>query len=151
ASVDTTLLKRLVPPSIAGAPVGLALLLYLDERVFKFSTAMLLLVFMVLLAGRLRFSRTPLRDYVTGFLAGIFTSAIGAGGLPLLLYFAGSNVQKAMARATAVTFFLFIYGIALVLQVAVEPGKPHIWLVSISLLPVAMAGIKIGQWIYAKL
>lgn len=151
ADIDTALIKRLMLASVAGVPFGLAILLYANAKVFKFGTAILMLVFMGLLLMKFSLNRTNARDYICGWLAGLCTSAIGAGGLPLLLYFAGAGVQKAMARATAVTFFLFVYGAALLLQTIVEPGSLFTWLFATAQVPIAYAGVILGQWLYNRL
>src|SRR5699024_3870023 len=141
--IDIPLLKRLIPGSIFGAPIGLAVLMTVDERVFRVSIAFLTLAFLLLLMRHLTFKRSPYRDYGCGLLAGGFTSAVGMGGIPLLLYFAAAKVTKAVVRATAVAFFLFIYFFTLILQLMVSNHDfPIIWF-SLGLLPISFCGVKI--------
>src|SRR5690625_5345052 len=117
--VDVSLLVRLIPGGILGAPIGLAVVRTGNERAFRIAIAIITLSFLILLLRRLVFKRSVARDYCSGVLAGGFTSAVGMGGIPLLLYFAGARVPKAVVRATAVAFFLFIYAFALVMRVTV--------------------------------
>ena len=149
--VDITLLKRLIPGSIFGAPIGLAVLMTVNERAFRIAIAIITLSFLILLLRRLVFKRSVARDYCSGVLAGGFTSAVGMGGIPLLLYFAGAQVPKAVVRATAVAFFLFIYAFALVMQVTVSHHDFPIWWFSVGLFPVSFFGVKWGQWLYTLL
>ncbi len=148
---DYRLVVRLMASSVLGAPLGLALLLYVDERLFRIGIGVLILIFMGLLWWRLRFQRTPLRDSLAGLLAGVFTSAVGMGGIPLLVYFAGARTPKAVVRATAIVFFLFIYTLALILQVMAASTGASVWWLSLLLVPAALVGSRAGQWLYARI
>jgi uncharacterized membrane protein YfcA len=149
--VDRRLLWRLLLSSSLGAPLGLLLFLYGDANIFKTVIALLIILFTVLLVWRLRFTRTPWRDACSGVMAGAMTSAIGMGGVPLLVYFAGTDIPKETARATVLAFFTFIYSLALVLQMQFSAQTLQSWWWPVGLLPVALLGVVIGQRLYLRL
>lgn len=149
--VDKKLLLRLIPCSVIGAPIGLAILLYVDNRTFELIIACLTLIFIVLLLLNLRFQRSRTGDFISGILAGGFTSAVGMGGIPLLLYFAGTNTSKATVRATAVAFFLFIYSATMLLQSMTTNNDFPSWWYAIGLAPISLAGILVGRYLYRKI
>jgi uncharacterized membrane protein YfcA len=149
--VDRPLLWRLLPSSALGAPLGLLLFLYGDADTFKTAIAFLILLLTGLLVLRLRFARTPWRDTCSGVLAGAMTSAVGMGGVPLLVYLAGVDMPKATARATVLAFFTFIYSLALVLQMRFSAHPLQGWWLPAYLLPVALLGVYIGKRLYPHL
>lgn len=149
--VDRLLLWRLLPSSALGAPLGLLLFLYGDADTFKTAIAFLILLLTGCLALRLRFARTPWRDACTGVMAGAMTSAVGMGGVPLLVYFAGVDMPKATARATVLAFFTFIYSLALMLQMQFSTHPLQDWWLPAYLLPVALLGVDIGKRLYMHL
>lgn len=149
--IDKDLLWRLLPSSALGAPLGLLLLMRGDSDAIKTVIALLIWLLTGLLVWRLRFARTPMRDRLSGVLAGIMTSAVGMGGVPLLVYFAGTNIPKATARATVLAFFLFIYSLSLTLQVGIFAHPFQTWWLPVGLLPVALLGVNIGKRLYMQL
>ncbi|MEN9889517.1 MAG: hypothetical protein RL559_1554 [Pseudomonadota bacterium] len=151
AQVDRRLLWRLLPSSALGAPLGLLLFLHGNADTFKTAIALLILLLTGLLAWRLRFARSPWRDALSGLLAGGMTSAVGMGGVPLLVYFAGVDMPKATARATVLAFFTFIYSLALALQVHFSAHPLQDGWLTAGLLPVALLGVAIGKRLYLHL
>jgi uncharacterized membrane protein YfcA len=151
SDVDRSLLHRLVLSSAAGVPLGTLVLWQVPPLAFKGLVGVLVLVLVALLWRQWRFARTPARDLASGVLAGGFTSAIGMGGVPLLVYLAGTDMPKATARATVLVFFLFSYTLALFLQVAGAPGRADIWWLSLGLSPVALAGVWVGRWLFGRI
>ncbi len=149
--IDKTLLWRLVVSSALGIPFGVLMLLRLDTSPFKILIAVLTLVFTSLLLLQLRFERRRARDWFSGVLAGVFTSAVGMGGIPLLLYFAGTDMPKAVVRGTVLAFFLFIYTLVLGVQIAVTSSRSDIWWLSALLVPIALMGVWVGDWMFPRI
>lgn len=145
------MLWRLMAGSLVGAPAGVWTLVYMDTPTLKLLIAGLTLGFTLLLLCRLRFRLSPARDAATGVLAGGFTAAVGMGGVPLLLYFAGADVPKAVVRATVLVFFLFIYTLALGLQMLVKPVQTGLGWLSVGALPLALLGVWLGQRLFHRL
>ncbi|SAL87495.1 Sulfite exporter TauE/SafE [Caballeronia arvi] len=151
ADVDFTLLKRLVVSGAIGVPVGMALILYVQPVQLKLAIALLTLAFLIALLVQVRFQRNDSRDAVCGAIAGAFTSAVGMGGVPLLVYFAGVNLPKAVVRATVLAFFVFAYGLALVMQLWNALGIAHVVWFSLSLVPMALLGVACGNWLFSRI
>jgi uncharacterized membrane protein YfcA len=149
--VDRTLLRRLVLSSAAGVPLGALVLWLVPPLAFKGLVGALVLALVALLWRQWRFARTPARDLASGVLAGGFTSAIGMGGVPLLVYFAGTDMPKATARATVLVFFLFSYTLALALQLVATPSRADTWWLAAGLSPLALLGVWAGRWLYARI
>lgn len=151
AQVDLRLLQRLLLSSAVGAPLGLVLFMYGEADTFKTLIALVILLLTGLLAWRLRFVRTPWRDGLSGVMAGAMTSAVGMGGVPLLVYFAAIDMPKATARATVLAFFSFIYSLALVLQIQFSAHPLQSWWLPAGLLPAALLGVGVGKRLYLRL
>jgi uncharacterized membrane protein YfcA len=149
--VDYTLLKRLVLSGLVGVPLGMALILYVRPVQLKLIIAVLTLVFLAVLLMQVRFERNRSRDAMCGALAGAFTSAVGMGGVPLLVYFAGARLPKAVVRATVVAFFVFAYGLSLAMQLWSAHGSGRVIWFSLSLVPVALLGVACGNWLFVRI
>ncbi|MBF5007318.1 sulfite exporter TauE/SafE family protein [Diaphorobacter caeni] len=149
--VDYTLLKRLVASGLVGVPLGMALILLVRPVQLKLMIAVLTMVFLVALLMQVRFDRTRSRDAMCGALAGAFTSAVGMGGVPLLVYFAGAQLPKAVVRATVVAFFVFAYGLSLAMQLYNAQDSSRVILFSFSLVPLALLGVACGNWLFTRI
>jgi uncharacterized membrane protein YfcA len=151
ADVDFALLKRLVLSGAIGVPMGMALIMYVRPAQLKLIIAILTLAFLVALLVKIRFQRNDSRDAVCGAVAGAFTSAVGMGGVPLLVYFAGVDLPKAVVRATVLAFFVFAYGLALGMQLWNTSGSARVVWFSLSLVPMALLGVACGNWLFSRI
>jgi uncharacterized protein len=149
--IDRPLLGRLVRGGIAAVPVGVLALLYLDGALLRVMVGVVTLALTLLLVLKFRIRRSTARDYATGGLSGVFTAALGLAGVPLLLYFAGTDAPKAQVRSTVLSFFLFAYGLALAIQMAVGSVAAQTWIESLALLPVMAGGIFAGQQLFHRI
>jgi len=145
---DAELLKRLVLGTLAGAPLGLAIFLWGDVALLKGIVAVLALSLALLLALRFRVLRSRGRDYGIGAVSGLLTTGIGVPGPPLMLYFAGGQFSKQMARATTLSFFLFAYGSSLGFQVAGSGFADDVGAATLVCLPMTLLGVATGQCIF---
>ncbi|WPK11858.1 sulfite exporter TauE/SafE family protein [Lysinibacillus louembei] len=148
ATIDFTILKRLTIGSIAGVPFGIMLFISIDIEMFKLGIAILLLLLTLLLILNFRVKPTPVRDFIVGGLSGLLTTSIGMPGPPLLLYFTGTNTEKAKLRATTLAFYLFIYLISLIAQICFTGTSLFIWQSSIYAIPIVLFGLYVGQIIF---
>lgn len=151
ADIDKPLLMRLIKGSVLGGPVGAAALFYIDVLMLKSIVGIMTIALTLLLLMRLRMQRTRLRDYATGSMAGIFTAATGLAGIPLLLYFAGTDTPKATVRSTVLAFFAFVYALSLGIQMAIGATDTKTWFISLALVPVTLLGIYVGQRLFSRL
>lgn len=101
---------------------------------------------MLMLKFRINQSRG--RDLAVGGLSGSLTTSIGMPGPPLLLYFSGTDTQKAKLRGTTLAFYLFIYSLSLIIQVIVAGTSKTVWVSSGMALPLVFIGLFIGQRLF---
>jgi uncharacterized membrane protein YfcA len=66
-----------------------------------------------------------------------------------MLYFAGGQVSKQVARGTTLTFFLVAYGFSLCLQVAGSGFASGVGSAVLVCLPLTLLGIAAGQFIFS--
>lgn len=150
-SVDWTLLTRLAIGSLAGAPVGLLFYVFADPGLMKMSIGVFILCVTGLIALRFSIRQNRRNEYLAGILSGVFTASIGMPGPPLLIYFAAAKTDKVTLRATTLTFFLFVYVISLLLQLSAEPVDSSVWFICLTLIPVTVVGMALGQIMFRYL
>ncbi|MGO4889593.1 sulfite exporter TauE/SafE family protein [Anaerobacillus sp. MEB173] len=146
--VDRRLLLLLVKGSIIGAPIGIGIYLFLDVQVLKIIISLLILALTLLLILKFTVKQTTGKDLTSGGLSGLLTTSIGMPGPPLLLYFSGARIEKSVLRSTTLTFYLFIYVVALVMQITFGSTNIDIWITSLILLPVTVLGMFLGQRLF---
>ncbi len=151
ADVDYGLLRVLVVSALPGVPLGMALLMLVTTAQLKLGIALLTLAFLMVLLMQVSIARTRSRDALCGALAGAFTAAVGMGGVPLLVYFAGAQLPKAVLRATVLVFFVFAYGLALVMQLWGAQDRLPVIGFSLSLVPWSLLGVAAGNWLFARI
>ena len=119
--VQWSLVLRLFIPSLAGIPIGLSLIHFLDPPLIRKMIAVLVaLISIALLSGwyyDARRGRVP--DAATGLLSGALTSLAGIGGPPVILYLLSDRQQSPrVARATCLVFF-FLAQVAIMVPLAI--------------------------------
>lgn len=148
STIDKLLLFRLIKGAVIGAPIGLGVFVFVDANILKIVTSVLILFLTGLLVFKVTIKQTPLKDNTAGGLSGILTASLGMPGPPLLLYFAGANMDKSVLRSTTLAFFLFIYAASLLLQILSGSSNAVTWLTALALAPVAGLGILLGQLLF---
>ncbi|WP_209125271.1 sulfite exporter TauE/SafE family protein [Alkalihalobacillus sp. BA299] len=146
--VDKKLLIKLVKGSIIGAPFGIGIFLFLDVQFLKIVISLLILFLTCLLILQFSVKQTSAKDHISGGLSGMLTTSIGMPGPPLLLYFSGVKIEKAVLRSTTLAFYLFIYVVALGMQITFGSTNKEIWFTSLILVPVSICGMILGQWLF---
>ncbi|MFK2825712.1 sulfite exporter TauE/SafE family protein [Bacillus sp. B190/17] len=149
--MDVTLVKRLIVGSAAGLPIGIVIFLVADINKLKIGVSVIVLVLTLLLILQFRISQTKVRDLVTGGLSGVLTTSIGMPGPPVLLYFSSIHTSKEKLRATTLAFYLFIYPASLIVQLLFAGTSKGIWVSSAVALPVVLAGLFLGQLLFARI
>ena len=149
--VDFSLIKKIFIGSIFGAPFGSVLFTTVDLVTFKLIVGVILIGLTFLLMKNFSIQPTRNRDYGVGFLSGLLTTSIGMAGPPLLLYFAGTKINKENMRATSIVFFIFIYLFSFMSQLLVEGTNKTVWLNSMYALPIVLIGLFIGQILFKKI
>ncbi len=96
--IDYGILKRLVMGSAVGLPLGIVIFSFIDIRYLKLGVSLIILALTVMLMLKFRIRQSHGRDLAVGGLSGSLTTSIGMPGPPLLLYFSGTDTQKAKLR-----------------------------------------------------
>lgn len=149
--VDTHLLGRLIRGSLIGIIPGIFIYLYVNVALLKMVVGGLILLSTILLILKLTVHQTKKKDTLTGAISGLLTTSIGIPGPPLLLYFAGVGTKKETLRSTTLAYYLFVYLVSLIMQVAFAGTNETVWLSSLIALPALFVGILLGQLLFKKI
>lgn len=148
AEIDRPMLRRLIKSGLLGVPLGGVLFTYLDPQVLKLAIGILVLVVVGFLAAKFTFVASRRGERIAGLFSGAFAASLGAPGPPMLIYFAGTTLDKAVIRSTSLAFFLFAYGGALIAQVAMTSTDRGVWLGALALVPAVAVGTLAGQRLF---
>ncbi|MFC6040549.1 sulfite exporter TauE/SafE family protein [Paenisporosarcina macmurdoensis] len=146
--IDYGILKRFIIGSTVGLPIGIMVFLFLDVKNLILGIGLIILGLTLLLLLKFRITQTKGKDITIGGLSGMLTSSIGMPGPPLLLYFSGTDTEKAKLRGTTLAFYLFIYFMSLLIQVIFTGTNKTIWLSSLFAIPVVFIGLFLGQLLF---
>ena len=153
--VDKTRLVGLLRGSIIGLPIGIFAYIQLNVGYLKIVISLTILILTFLLLLNLRISQTKGRDLFSGGISGMLTTSLGMPGPPLLLYFTGSETDKAILRSTTLAFYVFVYSVSLAMQIVFDGTNKDIWMSSLISIPIVLLGIFLGQrlfnWINQKM
>lgn len=86
-----------------------------------------------------------------GVVCGLMASSMAMPGPAAMLYLSRTALSKDEIRATILTFFLFSYGGALLLQMAFIGVAPQTWVTAAILTPSALVGMVVGHLISKKI
>lgn len=148
---DKKLLKHLILGSLVGIPVGIAILQLVPIIWIKLLLALAIFTVLTAFSFQVRLARTSVRDFVTGFLSGLFTTSIGVPGPPLLVYTAGTEMEKSIVRSTSLTFYIVVYLLGIVSEMMSGGVKLHFLWMTLLLLPPTMVGMWAGQIVFHRL
>lgn len=146
--IDAGILKRLIIGSIVGLPLGIIVFLFINIQWLKLGIGILVLALTGMMMLQFRIHQTKGRDLGVGGMSGALTTGIGMPGPPLLLYFSGTDTEKAKLRGTTLAFYLFIYVISLLIQVIFAGTTKTVWVSSGIALPIAVLGMISGQLLF---
>lgn len=149
--IDYGILKKFITGSIIGLPVGIITFMLIEVSSLKMAIGIVVLILTILLILRFRIRRGDKRDLAVGGLSGSLTSSIGMPGPPLLLYFSGTDTEKATLRGTTLAFYLFIYLASLIIQVIFVGTNQTVWISSLWGLPLVLIGLFVGQRLFDKI
>lgn len=149
--ISMKILDHLIRGSLIGIIPGLLLFIFLDVRPLKILVSILILVLTGLLVTKINFKPSKAKELIVGTFSGLLTTSIGMPGPPLMIYFAGAEVDKATIRSTTLAYVVFVNFIALLLQFAMYHSSLVIWKSTLWSIPFLLLGIFLGQWIFARL
>ena len=147
-SIDYGMLKRYILGSSAGVFIGIIFFIWIDINSLKMFVGLVILMLSVLLIFKFTITKSTRKEGVVGVTSGALTSSIGMPGPPLLLYFSGTDHKKEVVRSTTLAYYLFIYLISLIVQVAFAGTSETTWISSLWALPVVFIGLYLGQMLF---
>src|SRR5699024_9747775 len=141
ASIDYGMLKRHILGRSAGVFIVIILFIWIDINSLKMFVGLVVLMLSVLLIFKFTITKSTRKEGIVGVISGALTSSIGMPGPPLLLYFSGTDHKKEVVRSTTLAYYLFIYLISLIVQVAFAGTSETTWISSLWALPVVFIGL----------
>src|SRR5699024_9744821 len=82
----------------------------------KIIIGIIIFILTCLLIFQFRIQKSARKDHYVGVVSGALTTGIGMPGPPLLLYFSGTDTNKAFLRSTTLAFNLYIYIVSFFVQ-----------------------------------
>jgi len=142
-SIDIGGLKMAIIGRIPGSILGAILLLYISVSTLSLWLGVFVLLSLVVSFLPFRIEPTPTRLTMAGFLSGFMGTSSGIGGPPIALLL--QHQEASTLRGNLSAFFLFSSFISLIIQLAVGYLTLNHLLLTLPLLPAALAGYLIGQ------
>ena len=148
-------LRRVWALMLAGAaltPIGAALLIGLDAAVIKVLVGVVVGVTAVgmLLGLQRTASRELLASIPVGAVSGVLGGATGLSGAPVVLFFTNQSVDPKESRANLVFYFQALNLIALPSFAVGGILTRDVFVLSLELLPGALAGVGAGIWLASR-
>ena len=144
--LDWGVIRPLYLSSLAGMPVGTALLLWGPARILKAVIAAVTAAFAIVMLTRLRprFRGATVETVAVGVLSGILSTSTSLNGPPVALYLLGRGFAKDRFRGNMVVYVLLATATSVVLLGV--GGAIHVaaLLLMVKLLPVLVLGFAGG-------
>ncbi|OUR72411.1 hypothetical protein A9Q77_06015 [Marinomonas sp. 42_23_T18] len=164
--VPANLLKWLSLGCLAGFPLGVFIYLELNLDILKICIAVLIILISVQNAWHLyqqtfqqnsNTTQSPKTKFNNkalvgvGIASGAMASSLAMPGPAVMLYLSRTTLNKDQIRGTILTFFIFSYGGALLLQAGLIGISLETWTTAGLLIPPALIGVGAGQLISHKI
>ncbi|KEI71352.1 sulfite exporter TauE/SafE family protein [Endozoicomonas elysicola] len=139
-------LNSLLLAGVAGMPAGLFLLFYLEE-----STLRLLVALVILLMGLLSYLPSSVAQsviksgWICGVMSGWTTSAVSAGGIPVIMHMVNSSLSLRKQRATLIMYFVISSILCVSLILMGTKDLDSVFDLFLGLLPVCISGALAGK------
>ncbi|MGB6105565.1 MAG: sulfite exporter TauE/SafE family protein [Pusillimonas sp.] len=149
--VNWRLVLRLFIPSLAGLPVGLAVLHLVDAAVMRKTVSLIvILVALLMLAGwHYKGRRGLIQDSGAGALSGFMTAIAGIGGPPVILYMLSDRaLPLVVMRAVSLVYFSLVQGATLVPLALSGSLTLRQATYTLVLLPVAVLASLLGAYLH---
>ncbi|WP_136441228.1 sulfite exporter TauE/SafE family protein [Pacificoceanicola onchidii] len=143
-------LWRLVLATALMLPIGLGVLSFVAQEVFRFAVSGLALLMLAILAGGLRYGGTVTRPMVFGIggAAGFLGGVAGLPGPPVILFYMARPLSTAVIRATTL-YYLFAFDLLVILGMgAFGRWEGTAAVLGLALALPAMAGNALGGWLF---
>lgn len=138
--------EQLVPPMISRIPgtvIGTWVLALIAVQWLQVIVAVMVLLTIFVTMRMKPFASTPFNMGVAGFVSGITGTTTGIGGPPMALVMQHSEGKH--ARANLSVYFVFSCVVSLIGYMWAGLMSPDQWVVSITMIPVAISGFYLGK------
>lgn len=146
--VDTSIVRRFIAGSSIGVFIGIMIFLFLNVTQLKIIIGIIIFILTCLLIFQFRIQKSARKDRYVGVVSGALTTGIGMPGPPLLLYFSGTDTNKAVLRATTLAFYLYIYIVSFFVQFLFTGSSLVVVQASGAAIPLVFIGMLIGQYLF---
>ncbi|WP_409180643.1 sulfite exporter TauE/SafE family protein [Amycolatopsis sp. VS8301801F10] len=142
--------RWLLTGALLGLPTGIWFLAALPERATRLTVGLVVGLSALALAFSRRTHRLPGRAACAGMgtAFGALNGACGMGGPPVVLMYLASPLPMAMSRASLVVFFLAADSMTVATAAAGGLLTGEVLWQTALFLPVALAGVAAGTWLY---
>lgn len=153
AAADRRSVTVLAAAAVVATPIGTWLLIVWSPDAARLMAAGLTLVAAVVLGVGFRFKAQPSLPASApfGFLAGLFGGLCAMPGPPAILYYLGSPIDNATARASMTLLFLIISAVSLIgAAIGGVVGVEALALAAVT-MPIMFAGTAFGGYLFKRL
>ncbi|MGV9292523.1 sulfite exporter TauE/SafE family protein [Amycolatopsis sp. NPDC003676] len=142
--------RWLLTGALVGLPTGIWFLAALPERATRLTVGLAVGLSALALAFSHRTRRMPGRAACAGMgtAFGVLNGACGMGGPPVVLMYLASPLPMAVNRASLVVFFLAADSMTVTTAGAGGLLTGDVLLQTALFLPIALAGVAAGTWLY---
>ena len=155
------LLKWLCIGSLMGFPFGIYIYHRVDLPLLKMILAAVIIFFS--LHNLVRLSKGMMHEnqqshkhnrwitILTGYISGLMSTSLAMPGPAVMLYLVHQKLEKTRIRATILTFFIFSYAGAILLQSLMVGISASTWRTSLTLAPVGLLGVLAGHYLAGQI
>lgn len=149
--MDRDLLRHFMIASMIGLPIGFWFLTIAGVTTLKLLAAGAIAITLFLATRPLRqqtnqFNRPNRRETTAiGLASGLMGGALAMPGPLAAAWMSRRGWGKATIRSTVLVFFVFAYGVALLLQILFAGISDDTWRLTLTLTPALAAGILVGN------
>lgn len=147
AEVRRSVLRALVPWSLAGLVAGTAVLRYADGDAIKLLASVVVVVFASVVAAGLRIPGAQHRraPAVAGLASGLLGTSAGLPGPPIALLFTARDLPPTAFRVTITAYFMVVDVVAVGLLAASSQLHRDDLLLAVAMVPPSLAGRWVGR------
>lgn len=155
------ILRWLIFGLAAGFPFGLIIYHSVDLSVLKILVAFVILVFSLMNLFRLMRGHQKKTDQsdepgkwpimITGYFSGLMATSMAMPGPAVMIFLVHKDLEKTLIRATILTFFIFAYAGAIMLQALLIGVSVNTWTTSLILVPFGLTGVIAGHYMADKI
>jgi uncharacterized membrane protein YfcA len=145
-------LKELIIGAVIGIPIGALFVVYTDPDILKNILGVIVLLFVAItLTNKIKQTGIDKNwGYLFGLSSGILGGAFNTNGPPILIFFYLHGYDKYKQKASITGFFIVTSITVVTTHIFVGLSTQEVWIDSLKLLPIVLAGIILGHSLFKK-